>query len=183
MEKLTDAEVVKALERCLEDGYDHCSDCPYNEKVQCTFELMSDSLDLIKRKDEVIDGQDVEIMRLKHEIEKLKTELVSADEVIGFRDAEIERLRNSNGEMFVTISKQDEEIERLKKAYLVYEETTGLKQAKSKAYKEFAERLNKDFDEMRRDYRNVLNSDGACAMIIAIKVTNNLLKELVGESD
>ena len=165
MEKLTDAEVVKALERCLEDGYDHCSDCPYNEKVQCTFELMSDSLDLIKRKDEVIDGQDVEIMRLKHEIEKLKTELVSADEVIGFRDAEIERLRNSNGEMFVTISKQDEEIERLKKAYLVYEETTGLKQAKSKAYKEFAERLKENIPHFSDGYTTLECTMGAIRYI------------------
>lgn len=42
------------------------------------------------------------------------------------------------------INRKDAEIERLKEAYLVYEETTGLKQAKSEAYKEFAERLKEE---------------------------------------
>ena len=77
MEKLTDAEVVKALECCIGDG---CSDCPYTHVYEnCKAKRNNDCIELIKRKDA--------------EIEKLKAELVSADEVIGFREAEIERLK------------------------------------------------------------------------------------------
>jgi septation ring formation regulator EzrA len=39
------------------------------------------------------------------------------------------------------INSQKAEIERLKEAYAVYEETTGLKWARAEAIKEFAERL------------------------------------------
>lgn len=41
------------------------------------------------------------------------------------------------------INRQKAEIERLKEAYAVYEETTGLKWARAEAIKEFAKRLKK----------------------------------------
>lgn len=53
--------------------------------------------------------------------------------------------------------------------------------ARAEAVKEFAERLNKEFAQCQREYRAVLNSDGACAMIIARTVTNNLVKEFTEE--
>lgn len=42
------------------------------------------------------------------------------------------------------IKRQKAEIERLKEAYAVYEETTGLKWAKTEAIKEFVEKLKAD---------------------------------------
>jgi hypothetical protein len=44
------------------------------------------------------------------------------------------------------INRQRAEIDDLKKAYLKYEETSGLKQAKAEAIKEFAERLLDKYD-------------------------------------
>jgi SMC interacting uncharacterized protein involved in chromosome segregation len=93
---MTDNEIVKALECCLQE-YGNCDDCPYKE-YQCVSEkdgnvFYKDILDLINRqkaeieekdieidilikkkealRDE-IDKQDVEIMRLKHEVERLQ---------------------------------------------------------------------------------------------------------------
>lgn len=55
---------------------------------------------------------------------------------------------------------------------------TRIDEVKIKAYKELADMLNKEFSQCQREYRNVLNSDGACAMIIAKKVVDNILTEL-----
>ena len=120
MEKLTDAEVVEALECCIGDG---CSDCPYTHVYgNCKAKRNNDCIDLIKRKDA--------------EIEKLKTELVSADEVIGFREAEIERYKKN--EKFIN-EKCDSILEEAKK--IPHALKMDIAQAKSEAYKEFAERL------------------------------------------
>ena len=78
MEKLTDAEVVKALEVCAYGRPDDCDNCQFS-KSYCRASLVGEALDIIRRKDA--------------EIERLNNELVSADEVIGFREAEIERLK------------------------------------------------------------------------------------------
>lgn len=51
-------------------------------------------------------------------------------------------------------------------------------QIKSEAIREFAERVGKKFAQCQREYRDVLNSDGACAMIIARKVVVDLVKEM-----
>ena len=47
--KLTDSEIVKALEYCLKDGYEKCKKCQYYGTVMCTTELLSNALDLINR--------------------------------------------------------------------------------------------------------------------------------------
>ena len=125
MKKLTDAEVVKALEHC---NSLKCLGCPcIQEQASCLDVLTTNVLEFIERKDDYIKSlqkTNKEMFNraneLYKEIEHLDNELVSADEVIGFREAEIERL---------------------KEAYSIYEETTGLKQAKSEAYKEFAEKV------------------------------------------
>lgn len=46
------------------------------------------------------------------------------------------------------INRQKAEIEKLKEAYAVYEETTGLKQARAEAIKEFVERLEADLGDL-----------------------------------
>ena len=84
MGKLTDAEVVKALECCSKGRWVCEEECPRFKKgilkiSDCRFELLEDALNLSNRQNA--------------EIERLNNELVSADEVIGFQEAEIERLK------------------------------------------------------------------------------------------
>lgn len=81
MEKLTDAEVVKALEICTDKLTISCPNaCPFYDECEndlCALERQA--LALIKRKDaeiyvlnEALDGETVKNMRLKHEVERLK---------------------------------------------------------------------------------------------------------------
>lgn len=107
MEKLTDAEIIKALE-----------DYKNSKILQTENGVISigDILDLINRKDA--------------EIERLKRELISADEVIGYREAEIKRLQE------VTTNTVNSSIR------FGLDKEQEIRKAKSEAYKEFAERLH-----------------------------------------
>lgn len=88
MEKLTDAEVVKALEICTDKLTISCPNaCPFYDECEndlCALERQA--LALIKRKDaelyvlnEALDGETVKNMRLKHEVERLKAEIRNTD--------------------------------------------------------------------------------------------------------
>lgn len=68
------------------------------------------------------------------------------------------------------INRLEAENERLKEAYAVYEETSGLKKAKTEAYKEFAERLKV---YLLLHYGEIYG--------VLLESIDNLLKELVGE--
>lgn len=46
--KLTDNEIIKALECCVKETHT-CLECPYTEFGQCEFLVMKDALDLINR--------------------------------------------------------------------------------------------------------------------------------------
>ena len=79
---MTDNEIIKALECCSSNatGNEYCKDCPYNIYEYCGEESSKDTLDLINRQKEEIerltealDGETVENMRLKHDIEILRT--------------------------------------------------------------------------------------------------------------
>ena len=121
-----------------------------------------DIIDLINRYEEENRHLDQESDILRADVENLNRindELNAENESL---KAEVERLNNNISAMSTTLS-------------------TSARATRHEAYKEFAERLNKEFSQCQREYRNVLNSDGACAMIIAKKVTNNLLNELVGD--
>ena len=68
------------------------------------------------------------------------------------------------------IKRQQTEIERLREAYSIYEETTGLKQAKDDAIREFAERLKTE-----------LTTGVAVMRISTIDTIDNLVKEMTEE--
>lgn len=74
---MTEEQIIKALECCKYSvNNKDCGRCPYVEcetQIGCVGELLTNTLELIKRQKEEIDGQDVEIMRLKHEIDRLKS--------------------------------------------------------------------------------------------------------------
>lgn len=75
---MTDNEIIQALECCKIRGQT-CEECPYYSKKYC---VEWDALDLINRQKEELDGKDVEIMNLKHEIERLKAEIRNTDNIL-----------------------------------------------------------------------------------------------------
>jgi hypothetical protein len=93
--------------------------------------------------------------------------------LINRKDAQILELqgnlkfvRGTVERLLETSDKQRAEIERLKEADSIYEETTGLKYVKADAYKKFAKLLK----EKRGLYGEIWESD-----------IDNIVKELVGE--
>jgi hypothetical protein len=72
---LTDEQIIKALEYCVEKGY--CTDCPYNESFSdCKVEY--DILNLINRQKAEIEGLKEECSYLGCENEWLKAHLEQA---------------------------------------------------------------------------------------------------------
>ena len=95
--EITSEMIIKALKECSNDTCHDCNACPLNEpSSRCIPKLAKLALDLMRNKDAKIavesfghanakitidsllmelDGKDVEIMNLKHEIEKKDTEI------------------------------------------------------------------------------------------------------------
>lgn len=91
-------------------------------------------------------------------------------------------LRSCNHNLMIDslalINQQKAEIERLKEAYAVYEETTGLKWARAEAIKEFA----KKHKEMMWLFRD--DDDGFILKVCEYEVnTDTLVKEMTEEGD
>lgn len=112
--KLTDAEVKKALERCSSNDEQQCWYCPYIHNPNGCLMLPQDALDLINR-------QEQENENLKAEVERLKGCVKTEDEVKEIAKRAMEPL-------VIEITREQIDI--------------AVKLAKAEAYKEFAERLN-----------------------------------------
>ena len=54
--KLSDNEIIKALECCIHDDYDYCKECPYLKNKPCHEGLIQDAFDLINRQKEEIES-------------------------------------------------------------------------------------------------------------------------------
>lgn len=136
--KLTDKEIVKALECCATVPFcNEKTDCPYRGIDDCVKKNTFDALDLINRLQE--DKQNLEI--------------------------ELQAMRNAaNG--------FKAEVERLKKFALIRAFDRFQKEAKTEAYKEFAERL-------KESSIATFSWNG----IVMVDDIDNLLKELVGEDN
>ena len=140
--KLTDSEIVKALEICgTYKG--RCTDCPAFIEVD-----RSNCKKVLLGAVEIINRQNADLIDKEKQLqEALKSMAVNKTKVIDY-EKEINRLQDKNKFLqernVILRSAVDyhrKESEKLKEAYAVYEETAGLKQAKAEAYKEFAERL------------------------------------------
>ncbi len=125
--KLTDNEIIKALEICggvIKGG--SCIDCPrYHLKdgaFGCAVALFKYSLDIINR-------QKAEIERLERRNAELQTELNAMRKAANFNKTEIDRLQR-----------------------LGVSATRRMVTAKSEAIKEFEERLKGIFDRNAADY-------------------------------
>lgn len=139
-DKLTDEQIVKALECCAncESCDFETTDCPLGEEMECRSLLAEYALDLINRqkaektdllgkivaKNIVIDTQKAKIERLKEEIERLKP---FEDKIAEFNS----HIRVED--MLVFTSSLEEWLE-------------FCNNLKSEAYTDFAESLKKEFD-------------------------------------
>lgn len=127
MNKLIDNEIIKTKE-IIKNLHSYCFvSQPTYKKMG--YKFRESDFDCLNN---LVD----ESNRQKAEIERLNNELVSADEVIGFREAEIERLQE------VTTNTVNSSIR------FGLDKEQEIRKAKSEAYREFAERFN----ELLKDY-------------------------------
>lgn len=147
--KLTDNEIVKALECCGdEEELHYCVDCPYCDKENdfCQEDLHRDALDLINRlqaeKEALINGQETlqkYIAEQKAEIERLQNSIaVFTNNAVDFAN-EIDRHKKDKEEAFLFA------------ANIVESEKIVIANAKAEAYKEFADKV----DEILKRYAHL----------------------------
>ena len=129
--------------------------------------------------------------------------ILQCNGLINRQKAEIERLRKSNEEMFVTISKQDAENERLQHYKQSYDELKAehlelirsIKTCQIEAIKEFERKSEDKLIEIYEKYHQIANNtqlkEGvdmfyqgrAEAIWECIDVNRATIKEMVGDSD
>ena len=135
---MTDNEIIKALECCSDDENYKCNECPLY--VDCEkASIAGYALGIINRQKAEVAKKDTEIGILIRKKEALRDEIAE-------QQAEIERLRH----ILVSFMSEVENWEHKhgidtsnipKIAVLGTEKENCIKQAKSEAYREFAERL------------------------------------------
>lgn len=174
---MTDEQIIKALEICT-DEHMGCEDgCPYRlgECLDDGYRSkpMKDALDLINRKDAVIFNLNKENSALK-----LKNdEFLKSNEKA---KAEIDRLRyilvNFMGEIFDWGNKNGVDTRIFAQTAILGKEKDGaVKQIKSEAYREFADKLAGAFNKD-------INLYGRCTLsAVALKI-NTTLKELTDQT-
>ena len=183
---MTDNEIVKALEICANEETDLCTDCPCLVDDCCTGyhyreNFVTMVLDLINRQKAELDGQDVEIMRLKHEIERLQ-QLQKPTGAGGFKVENGKVVYYSD--MLNGYRHEYKDLDEIVKELNLYMHTDyknielishykgKLQTTKAEAIKEFAGRLKEkktNIEVMRMPF---LNRD-----------IDNLVKEMVGDND
>ena len=170
--KLTDNEIIKALECCSKKI---CKQCPnFSEDIECSEKLINLTLDLINRlqaeNEELVGNIDrlkeengnltVEFQAMRNAANGFKNELFDKTELLKTATAEIERLKE-------TIEYKDICIE-------------ACEDAKSEAYKECIEKVKENSNKMEMVCSGALVGTD---YTITKEKLDNLLKELVGEND
>lgn len=176
---MTDKEIIKGLECCLDEALEKCNECPYSvDAFMCKrMELLEDSLDLINRQQEQLEstiaGQETlqkalaeETKRREVQAERLREEREQKYEQIDL----ICRLRNEIAEKDRKIDDLKVENQSLRTAANCYK--IHYNEARTEAIREFAERLKQ---------RCSANSD--INYYILKKLVDNLVKEMVGDAE
>lgn len=116
--KITDEDIIKALERCGEIDYAPCDRCIFYKKRDCIVELSENALDLIKRQRAEIERLQEyykryydltrETKELQDEVEHARDRLLLFDDAITNAKAEAikefaERLKENRTRIFNTI--------------------------------------------------------------------------------
>lgn len=173
--KLTDSEIVKALECCIKEEY-HCNDCPYESdkhfnKKTITFDTMPNGMSYDQLScDEWLKKDALDLInRLQAENERLN------------KLAELGNMRaNDYRVMRDRALKAEKEVERLKEKrekcfYCTEQANKKIGEIKSEAYKEFWKEL---YVEMR-----MYGQQEKFTKSVFLSVADKVLKELVGEDD
>lgn len=137
--KLTDEQIVKAIENCNNKFDDSCDNCPYTEIEPCGKAQMTDCLDLIHRQ--------------KAEIERLTREL---DDTICMNEMYIKKVKQNS-----KLQKQVDELKLLVKNmeqgyYPLIQLRESMEEEKSVALEEFAQKIKDGV----ADYLYKTNFDG-----------------------
>lgn len=145
--KLTDTEIKKALELCKTNVMADCKKCPLRQEdgsmyVHCTSTLVGYALDLINRQEE-------ENESLKAEVERLRKAIEKTDYAYFKKSCELDNLIYD-----IELLKQEKSV------------------VKAEAYKEFADRLDKEFSGV-----------GTCNYGCVHHKTRKVLNELVGDKN
>lgn len=163
--KISDSEIVKALECCIDDTDNICQKCPiFKECVDGKIDINSLALDLIHR--------------LQAIVEKCEKVEHFADKTIATQQAEIEELQFKNSELEIELkamrgaaNSYKAENERLKTNLNVELDNFASEyddKIKAEAYKEFARLLRQQaFDRL----------------YVSVDEINKFLKELVGDNN
>lgn len=157
--KLTDNEIIKALENCLKN---ECDKCSFKDSEICQIDLMKLLFDLINRQKAIIEKSE----KVEH----------FADKTIATLQVENERLKIENAEL-KGYKTTDWLIRGISPEQLEHEKIQAWK---AEAYKECIGKVNKELSLLRRKCKNDLDDEGVFAIDRARKKVDNLLKELVG---
>ena len=154
---MTDNEIIKALECCHKK---ECSTCPcYDDEIECGEMLIGHTIDLIKRKDEQING------------------LIAGQETLQIglaeKNKEVERMQKENNDIWM-------ERNRIYQGYLETQHEVksyrhAYNNAKAEAIKDFAERM-KEKGHIPNEKWNTTKEKAVYESDI-----DNLVKELTGQ--
>jgi hypothetical protein len=175
--KLTDSEIVKALECCLKNII--CGQCPLCGKRDCMNKLYVNALDLINRLQARVD--DLE----RNDLPRCKDALRRANEIGVELQAENERLEEENEKQYEIARDtiRAEIADGGTSCHWCEDTIRGV--AKAEAYKEFAEKTNSIIDSIIEKYsiKDFEELKAICQILRGFKNdTYNLLKESVGDS-
>lgn len=152
--KITDEEIIKALECCTIKEMD-CKNCPNkNQGTGCIYETMKPALDLINR-------QKASNKKLVNQLMSLKFELQNQEESLDI------------------ISEQNETIEQLKNdlARMGTHSLILIQNARLEAYKELAEELKRHCSDLTISDANEQLS--VCILWEAEEVIDGVLKDMM----
>lgn len=135
--KLTDNEIVKALECCKYEYDTKCELCCYNfySRTGCRSELRRNALDLINRLQAENERLN-EIVKTRHKVFETKCEKLENSEAELDEYKKIKKTIDEFWEILLTLS-----LFKRKEKPTLEEFAEAIQEIKSEAYKEFAERL------------------------------------------
>jgi predicted nucleic acid-binding Zn-ribbon protein len=165
---MTDNEIIKALECRVKDK---CPECPYFHSYPCDKckKMQTDALDLINRQENENDELRADINFLDRENEKLQAKIERLNKELETEKNQVIRLENQVGRLLSMNQAKLDTIHDLQEENNWYNET--LNTTKAKAYKEFAEKIDKEFSGV-----------GTCNYGCVHHKTRKVLKELVGDN-
>ena len=177
---MTDNEIIKALECCMDTNGVNCGKCPYCDgcvSSENTSLMMKDTLDLINR-------QKAELNQYAEEQHELMIEKDKLFDIAEKQKAEIERLKKGiNIELENYATEYDNKIKAEVAKEFAEKVQTEIKKALESNYKARAEKEKEEFNKYLDNlFWNYCTGKIDCLRGIDDFI-DNLLKETVGDAD